>query len=65
MSKQIRITVDKSGQISAKTEGYIGTTCKDATKFFENLGTTISRTPTHEMYGEEQIQGIEIIQTYD
>jgi hypothetical protein len=65
MSKQIRITVDPQGQISVKAEGYAGVTCKDATKVFETLGDTISRTSTSDAYTQDQIQTVEIVNAYN
>jgi hypothetical protein len=65
MSQQVRIIVDKQGQLTVKAEGYPGVTCKDATKVFESLGTTLSSTPTSEMYAQDQIQTIQIVGTND
>jgi hypothetical protein len=61
MTKQVRVLVDKQGVISAKTEGYVGAECKDASKIFEELGTVISDNPTRDMYDRSQIQGVEVV----
>jgi hypothetical protein len=60
MTKQVRILINRVGEMSVKTEGYEGVSCQDASKIFETLGTVTSDKPTTEMYDKNQIQGIEV-----
>lgn len=51
MNGKITLTFHENGTVSVKPEGFVGATCKDATRAFEEaLGTTISQEPTEEMY---------------
>lgn len=52
--KTITITVAASGEITIKTEGFSGSSCKEATAAIEKaLGKTVLDTPTGEMHGEQ------------
>ena len=52
--------IDPKSQITVKSEGFSGTECRDATKIFEDMGRVVNDTPTEEMYGMTQIQGLVI-----
>jgi len=50
--KTIEIIVDNKGECTAQTKGFMGTACRDASKFIERaLGVVQSDTPTAEAYG--------------
>jgi hypothetical protein len=57
--KQVKITVDKTGNTVIETEGYKGSSCDNVHDLFKSLGNTISSSPTSEMY-ETNIESIEI-----
>jgi hypothetical protein len=45
--KSITILIDKTGHVSMKTQGFEGTTCKDATRALEQgLGIVLSDKPS-------------------
>lgn len=49
--KTIEITVDAKGEVTVQTKGFVGASCRDATKSIEQaLGIVQSDTPTAEMY---------------
>lgn len=55
--KTITITVGASGETTIKTEGFSGSSCKDATAAIEKaLGKTVSDTPTGEMRNGQSVQ---------
>lgn len=55
MNGKITLTFHANGTVSVKPGGFVGATCKDATRAFEEaLGTTISQEPTEEMYATVQ-----------
>ena len=55
--KTINITVGPSGDVTIKTDGFSGKSCKDATAAIEKaLGKTVSDTLTTEAYSGQAIQ---------
>ncbi len=55
--KTITITVGTSGETTIKTDGFSGSSCKEATAAIEKaLGKTVSDTPTMEAYGGQSVQ---------
>jgi hypothetical protein len=49
--KIIEITVSPQGQTSIQTRGFVGTTCREATRLLEQaLGAVVADQPASEMY---------------
>jgi hypothetical protein len=47
----IEVIVDRAGEARLQTQGYAGSSCRDASKLLEQaLGAVRSDTPTSEMY---------------
>jgi len=54
-SKNIEITVDPQGGVSVKTNGFTGSSCKDASRFIERaLGTSGRETLLPEFHAQGQ-----------
>jgi hypothetical protein len=52
-SKTIEITVDPQGGVSVKTNGFTGSSCKDASRFIEQaLGQSSRETLLPEFYNQ-------------
>lgn len=50
-SKTIEITVSPTGQSSVQTKGFVGSDCRDASRFLEEaLGQRVSETLTAEFH---------------
>ena len=59
--KTIEITVDKKGRVSSETKGFIGSSCQDASKAFEEaLGMRQNEQLTGEYYQTEGPNGISV-----
>lgn len=57
--KSLTFTIDPQGHVQIVPEGYLGETCKDATKAFEKaLGVKSSDIPLPEMYQETKTDNI-------
>ena len=55
-SKTIEITVSPQGAVSVKTQGFSGSSCRDASRFMEQaLGATSRETLTPEFHAGTQI----------
>ena len=53
--KKIEITVDPQGGVSVKTNGFTGSSCRDASRFIEQaLGTSGRETLLPEFYAQGQ-----------
>jgi hypothetical protein len=51
LNKTIEITVDNKGAVIVETKGFIGPSCKDASRFLElALGEKVADQPTAELY---------------
>ena len=57
--KTIEIVVDKDGETTITTKGFVGPKCKDATKFLNALGNATSDKPTLEYH---QVEGVRLSQ---
>ena len=54
--KSISIIVDKVGQVAIQTQGFVGQSCKDATKAIEQrLGIVISDKPTYDQGASQSV----------
>ena len=57
MSKTIEIIVSPKGETSVQTKGFIGSTCRDASKFIEEaLGRRTGEQLTAEFYQTESVR---------
>ena len=53
--KTIEITVDAQGRVVVETKGFVGGSCRDASRFVEEaLGARTSERTTAEFYHDEQ-----------
>jgi len=56
-TKIIEITVSPTGQTSVQTKGFVGSECREASKFLEEaLGQRVSESLTAEFYQTTQQQ---------
>lgn len=56
---RIRVTIDKQAKIKVDAEGFTGTSCKNATKVLEDLGTvteTVDKPDLYEVEDEEHLE---------
>ena len=54
--KTIEIIVDAKGECSVQTKGFIGSSCREASKALERaLGVVQSDTPTAELYQGQNV----------
>lgn len=51
MNRVIEVTVSPNGEVTVRTQGYVGNTCQDASRFLEQaLGTTTAERKTPEFF---------------
>jgi hypothetical protein len=57
MSKTIEIIVSPAGQMTVKTQGFLGSSCRDASRLIEQaMGQPASEKLTAEFYQTESIR---------
>jgi len=58
--KTIEIVVDRAGYATVQTKGFVGSTCRDASRFVEQaLGKQVDEQQTAEFYRQSEDQSLQ------
>jgi len=58
MPKQVVITIDEQGAVSADAQGFKGKSCLEGTKFLDKLFSIITRKKKGDMYKKEVVKNV-------